>query len=79
MQIAEKDQLFNECVRVIKPGGCLAMYEIFAGQNETLNYPLAWATEPAMSALEPFQQCATRLSGLGFQVGELVVSRKTIT
>ena len=70
MQIAEKDRLFRECARVIKSHGCLAMYEIFAGPNETLHYPLAWATEPSMSALELFDDCATRLAGLGFQIGE---------
>jgi ubiquinone/menaquinone biosynthesis C-methylase UbiE len=72
MQIAEKEQLFEECARVVKPGGCLAMHEIFAGNEEPLTYPLAWATEPAMSALEPFDQCAARLARLGFQVGPFV-------
>lgn len=72
MQIAEKEQLFGECARVIKPGGCLAMHEIFTGNDEPLTYPLAWATESTMSALEPFDQCAERLSRLGFQVGPFV-------
>ena len=72
MQITEKDQLFGEFARVIKAGGCLAMQEIFAGDGGPLHYPLPWATEPAMSALEPFGDCSERLSQLGFQVGPFV-------
>jgi ubiquinone/menaquinone biosynthesis C-methylase UbiE len=72
MQISEKEQLFGECARVVKPGGCLAMHEIFSGNDEPLTYPLAWAAEPAMSSLEPFEQCSSRLAHLGFQVGQFV-------
>lgn len=72
MQISEKEQLFDECARVIKPRGCLAMHEIFSGNDEPLTYPLAWASEPAMSSLEPFELCSERLSRLGFQVGQFV-------
>jgi sarcosine/dimethylglycine N-methyltransferase len=69
MQISEKEQLFHELARVINPGGRLAMHEIFSGEG-ALRYPLAWATEPSMSALEPFAACAVRLSRAGFTVGE---------
>jgi ubiquinone/menaquinone biosynthesis C-methylase UbiE len=68
MQISEKDRLFAELSRVIRPGGKLAMHEIFSGDGELL-YPLAWASEPSMSALEPFAECTARLSDLGFEVG----------
>lgn len=71
MQISEKDQLFGELTRVVKPGGCLAMHELFAGEGE-IYYPLAWASEPSMSALEPFSECSARLSRAGFGVGKFV-------
>ncbi len=71
MQISEKDQLFGELTRVVKPGGCLAMHELFAGEGE-LHYPLAWATEPSMSALEQFSECSERLSRAGFAINEFV-------
>ena len=71
MQISEKDRLFGELGRVVMPGGCLAMHELFAGEGE-LHYPLAWASEPSMSALEPFSTCSARLSRAGFDVGEFV-------
>ena len=71
MQISEKAQLFAEAARVVKPGGCLALHELFAGEG-ALHYPLPWATEPAMSALETLPTCIERLSRLGFEVGEFV-------
>jgi len=71
MQISEKDQLFSELARVVKQGGCLAMHELFAGKGE-LHYPLAWASEPSMSALEPFSECSARLLRAGFDVGDFV-------
>jgi ubiquinone/menaquinone biosynthesis C-methylase UbiE len=72
MQIAEKEQLFGECVRVLTPGGVLALHEIFAGEVGPPHFPLAWATEPSMSSLETFAACAARLARLGCQVGAFV-------
>jgi ubiquinone/menaquinone biosynthesis C-methylase UbiE len=71
MQISEKEQLFAELTRVVKSGDCLALHEIFAGEGE-LHYPLAWATERSMSALEPLAACCERLSRAGFHVGDFV-------
>ena len=71
MQIAEKEKLFDELTRVIKPGGCLALHELFAGDGE-LHYPLPWATESSMSALEPIFEFSERLSKAGFSVGTFV-------
>lgn len=71
MQISEKDRLFKELIRVMKPGGLLAMHEIFGGEGE-LHYPLAWATEPSMSALETLSDCVDRLAAAAFDVGDFV-------
>ena len=69
MQIAEKDQLFGECVRVLAPGGVLALHEIFAGDGGPPHFPLAWATDPAMSSLETLDECTARLAQLGLTAG----------
>jgi len=69
MQIAEKNTLFAECVRVLKPGGALALHEIFLGGGGEPQFPLAWATNPAMSSLEPLAACTARLARLGLQAG----------
>ena len=72
MQIAEKDQLFSELTRVIRSGGFLAMHELFGGEEEEPQFPLPWATEPAMSSLESLESCSARLRENGFEVGQFV-------
>jgi SAM-dependent methyltransferase len=69
MQIAEKERLFGECVRVLKDGGVLALHEIFAGEGGPPFFPLAWATDPAMSSLETLDECSTRLARMGLRPG----------
>jgi sarcosine/dimethylglycine N-methyltransferase len=71
MQIDEKDRLFGELARVLRPGGCLALHELFCGPG-ILHYPLPCATEPSMSALETVESCRERLIGMAFDVGEFV-------
>lgn len=69
MQVAEKRKMFGECARVLRPGGALALHEFFAGPGGEPYYPLAWATEPAMSSLQTSVDTATLLSSLDFIVG----------
>lgn len=69
MQIAEKERLFGECVRVLNGGGVLALHEIFAGEGGPPFFPLAWATDPAMSSLETFDECSARLARMGLRPG----------
>ncbi len=72
LQIAQKELLFAELARVLNSEGCLAMHEIFAGNGGPPQYPLMWATEPAMSSLESIEDCSERLKRLGFEVGQFV-------
>jgi len=69
MQVAEKERLFAECVRVLNGGGVLALHEIFAGEGGPPLFPLAWATDPAMSSLETFGECSARLAHMGLSAG----------
>ena len=69
MQISEKDRLFSELARVLKPKGVLALHEIFGGAIGEPHFPLPWATDPAMSALELFKTHTARLATLGFNAG----------
>ena len=71
MQITEKEQLFGELARVLKPQGRLALHEIF-GNEDLFHYPLPWATDATMSAVETISECSSRLSSLGFDVSEFV-------
>lgn len=72
MQVTEKRETFGECARVLRTGGSLVLHEFFFGTGGEPLYPLAWATEPAMSALETFEDTQVLLSRLGFVVGPLL-------
>lgn len=46
MNIEDKQKLYQEICRVLKPGGRFAFQEMTAGDMETTYFPLPWATEP---------------------------------
>jgi ubiquinone/menaquinone biosynthesis C-methylase UbiE len=77
MQVTEKLEIFGECARVLRTGGSLVLHEFFLGAGGEPRYPLAWATEPAMSALETFEDTEGLLSRLGFVVGPLLDQQPT--
>lgn len=77
MQVTEKLEIFGECARVLCTGGALVLHEFFLGTGGEPHYPLAWATEPAMSALETFEDTEVLLSRLGFVVGPLLDQQPT--
>jgi SAM-dependent methyltransferase len=65
MQVEEKDRLFAECSRVLKPGGLLAMHEWFTGRAASPHYPLPWADGPETSFLESLDDAIGRLRAHG--------------
>ena len=69
MHVGEKRTMFGECGRVLRPGGVLALHEIFSGAGGEPYYPLPWATQPAMSSLETLDDTKLLLRELGFAVG----------
>jgi ubiquinone/menaquinone biosynthesis C-methylase UbiE len=52
MNIGDRDALYRELLRVTRPGGVLALYDVVAGPNvASLVYPVPWASDPANSHL----------------------------
>jgi sarcosine/dimethylglycine N-methyltransferase len=51
MNIADKQQLYAEIHRVLKPGGRYAFQEMLVGKAAASYFPLPWATDPADSFL----------------------------
>jgi len=51
MNIADKPKLYSEIVRVLRPNGYFAMYDVLAGPVSPLYYPVPWAVDPSISFL----------------------------
>jgi SAM-dependent methyltransferase len=68
MNIADRNRLYRQMRRVLKPGGKLALQEVAAGPGGPPHYPVQWAREPGISFL--LSQAAIRrtLEAAGFHV-----------
>ncbi|WP_313953185.1 class I SAM-dependent methyltransferase [Accumulibacter sp.] len=66
MNIADKQTLYAEIYRVLKPGGRFAFQEMVAGEAATAYFPLPWATEPADSCLVSAEEMRSVLAESGF-------------
>jgi len=52
MNIGDRDALYRELLRVTRPGGVLALYDMVAGPNvASLVYPVPWASDASQSHL----------------------------
>lgn len=67
MNIADKERLYHEISRVLRPGGCLALHEIMAGPVTPIHFPVPWARDPAISFLRPPADVRALLLDLGFR------------
>lgn len=51
MNIADKEGLYREVARVVRPGGRFAFFDILAGPNQPVHFPVPWAADPSFSFL----------------------------
>ncbi len=66
MNIEDKPGLYREIMRLLKPGGRLAIHDIVAGSGE-VRYPVPWASRPDFSFLISQQDMQKELEAAGFQ------------
>jgi ubiquinone/menaquinone biosynthesis C-methylase UbiE len=78
MNIAEKEQLYREIHRVLRPRGRLAMHENMAGPVQPIHFPVPWASDPAISFLRSSEETRKLLAATGFREIEWADERETI-
>lgn len=67
MNIADKEQLYAEIHRVLRPGGHLALHEIMAGPVAPIHFPVPWARGPEISSLRSPEEVRALITETGFE------------
>jgi SAM-dependent methyltransferase len=68
MNIADKQTLYAEASRVLKPRGRLALYDVLQGEGGPIHLPVPWARETAISHLATPEALRRLLAGAGFEI-----------
>jgi ubiquinone/menaquinone biosynthesis C-methylase UbiE len=68
MNIADKDQLFREVRRVLKPGGIFGIYDQMREADGELTFPVPWASVPQASFVETAATYKRLLTESGFEI-----------
>ena len=66
MNIEDKETLYSEISRVLKPGGRYAFQEMAAGKVPTSYFPLPWASDPGDNFLVSAEEMRSILDRCGF-------------
>lgn len=68
MNIEDKDQLFSEVYRVLKPGALFGIYDIMQIGTGDIAFPVPWASDESISKLATPRQYRDGLDAVGFEV-----------
>lgn len=67
MNIADKEKLYAEIRRVLRPQGRFVFYDIFEGNGEPVHIPVPWASKPEISFLWKPKKIRALLQESGFR------------
>ena len=67
MNIADKQALFTEMRRVLRPGGKLALHDVMAGPVQPVHFPVPWAPDPSVSFLADPEDSRALILATGFE------------
>lgn len=68
MNVEDKDTLFAELARVLRPGGTCGVYDVMRSGEGEIDFPVPWASAPATSFLADPDTYRTFLSRHGLEV-----------
>lgn len=68
MNIRDKDRVFSEVARVLRPGGVFAVYDIMKMGGEEPEFPLPWSSVPEWSFVQPPMAYSDALEQAGLEV-----------
>lgn len=68
MNIEDKQALFCEVARVMKPGAAFGVYDVMRLGEEEIIYPVPWATESSTSKLASPEEYKQALRDAGFTI-----------
>ncbi len=68
MNIADRQRLYAQMHRVVRPGGKLALQEVAAGPGGPPHHPVQWARTPGISFLYSQDETQAKLEAAGFRV-----------
>lgn len=68
MNIEQKEKVFREAFRVLKPGGIFGVYDVTSYGSGKFRFPVPWAKDESTSFLEPPKNYSVMLDSAGFEV-----------
>ena len=67
MNIPDKERLYSEVRRVLRPKGRLTSQDVLAGPAAPLHFPVPWADDPSVSSMITTDEFQQLLRALGFK------------
>jgi len=68
MNIPDKQALYAEAFRVLRPGGRFVVYDVLQGEGGDVRYPVPWADDSSTSFLATPEEMRELLPAAGFEV-----------
>jgi ubiquinone/menaquinone biosynthesis C-methylase UbiE len=67
MNIEDKARLYQEMARVVRVGGRMAFFDVLAGPNQPIHFPVPWASDPSFNFLLTPEETRRLIAQSGFR------------